>query len=110
MAALYDKVAMCQHDFANQYNKWHNKTSASLENIKLPGLNAQYKLLVRALPEKKPPKPRRPKLGSKFAVDYNKFVDDLLRLTPHNQSYPVPSSSCSYAVIEARRVQPSQAQ
>ena len=89
VALIYDKIAITYHDFANQYNKWHGKTSDALDRIRHIEVNSQYKTLTKTEPEKKPQKAKKSKLGSKFAVDYNKFVDDLLKLTPHNQTYPV---------------------
>jgi len=94
VAQIYDKIALMHHDFANQYNKWHAKTAETLDKIKPVEVNSQFKQLTRNLcGDKKTPSKLKKKQDSKYAMDYNKFVDDLLKLTPHNQNYPVFSYS-----------------
>lgn len=83
----YKKIAVGHNKFASNYNKWQSKTGANLTFTPLQ-LNTQYKALKRAenpiaktldLNSKFP----KGKITGKELTDYNKFVDDLLKLTPH---------------------------
>lgn len=84
----YMKVIKMQHDFPNQYNKWYNRTERKLDIIKPAAVNERYKALIKS-GLAKPPEVAKPKTGSKLIDDYNKYVDDLLKLSSHNQNYPV---------------------
>jgi len=84
MGSTYANLTRSYKNFADQYNKWHEKTSCSLSHSNHLQINNQYKVLLNAATERKPPRSLK-----KFQADYNKYVDDLLKLAPHKQTYPV---------------------
>lgn len=80
------------HDFPNQYNKWCNKSTRSLDIIKPLDANKRYIKLLETSQSEPDQKSKKIKPESKSVDDYNKYVDELLKLTPHNQTYSVNSS------------------
>lgn len=52
-------------------------------------MNERYKLLLQRNSEEGKAKGKKPQSGTKLVEDFNKYVDELLKLTPHNKAYPV---------------------
>eukprot|EP00826_Nyctotherus_ovalis_P050419 TRINITY_DN6173_c0_g1_i2.p1 TRINITY_DN6173_c0_g1~~TRINITY_DN6173_c0_g1_i2.p1 ORF type:complete len:241 (-),score=57.49 TRINITY_DN6173_c0_g1_i2:95-817(-) len=83
MGSIYANLTRSYKNFAEQYNKWHEKTSGSLNISNHFEINSQYKTLLSAATERKEVTSLK-----KFQADYNKYVDDLLKLAPQKQTYP----------------------
>ena len=87
--SIYEKIITVRHEFPNQYAKWSNKHSYTLDIIKPSKVNERYKLLLQRNSEEGKAKGKKPQSGTKLVEDFNKYVDELLKLTPHNKAYPV---------------------
>lgn len=84
MGSVYANLTRSYKNFADHYNKWHEKTSGSLNISNHFEINGQYKTLLNAATQRKEVTSLK-----KFQADYNKYVDDLLKLAPQKQTYPV---------------------
>lgn len=83
---MYGDLTRSYKNFAEQYNKWHEKISDSLSHSNHVAINNQYRKLITAATTK-----TQPKSIKRFKADYNKYVDDLLKLAPQKRTYPVCS-------------------
>jgi len=59
-----------------------------LDKVKPATANERYRALQKT-GLAKPQETVKLKVDSKLVDDYNKYVDDILKLTSHNQNYPV---------------------
>eukprot|EP00826_Nyctotherus_ovalis_P064820 TRINITY_DN9516_c0_g2_i1.p1 TRINITY_DN9516_c0_g2~~TRINITY_DN9516_c0_g2_i1.p1 ORF type:complete len:205 (-),score=34.83 TRINITY_DN9516_c0_g2_i1:549-1163(-) len=85
--SVYPCIIQTQHDFPKLYKKWHAKSPSRLSNINPTAVNERCKTLLGTSLSKEPHRENRS--GKEFVVDYNKYVDELLSLTPYSQSCSV---------------------
>ena len=84
---MYQKVSTILPDFARIFNAWRERTDNEFRFSPMQ-LNAQYKYLHSGhTPTKRPAQPQM-KMGKarqegRGDVDYNKSVEDLLKLSAH---------------------------
>ena len=65
--------------FITEYNNWKERINKTLEGIDLKSMNLQYNsLLIPKINRKE-----KQRLHVKYRSDYNKFVEELLLLTPY---------------------------
>lgn len=62
-----------------------------MDNIKPVIVNQRYKALLRDTDLDEMYRNRQGKPKGRLVDDYNKYVDEVLKLTPHNQAYIVIS-------------------
>jgi iron uptake system EfeUOB component EfeO/EfeM len=89
---IYSKVVLIHYDFPKLYKKWVTKYKSSLDNIKPLHVNQRYKTLLRVMSFDELNKKKQEKPKGRSVDDYNKYVDEVLKLTPHNQIFTVPLS------------------
>lgn len=93
IGVVFSDLSKSCKDFAMYYNKWREKILEILNYVNPTYINEKYKTLLSVATEEKAPRSLQ-----EFQADYNKYVDDLLKLTPHKRSTPTSITEIHKAI------------